>query len=844
MLAQEQTALLEEVIVTAQKRSESLQEVPIAISVFTSEQRDELGIITLQDFTNFTPGISYSTTLDRMSVRGIGRQTNNLATSAAVASYGDGFYNSSNHQADTSTMFTEAVEVLRGPQGTLYGRNSIGGALNVKLRRPSDEFGGEVRAVGASYGRRDIEGTLTGPITSWLRYRVGGGFYNQDEGFVENIANDDDGYGQRQDQYGLFMLEANIGEVVDLFFKYTYTRWDQGYGTSINMAPYATERTCTPAAPGAPCRPSLVPTGSLGPSALYNTGPGVGLGYSLNPAVPQYTTINPGTYDRRKRNHDTSSHNTLLPDNIYVLEAIVHLGFADLKYIGGYHNYEYILQQDFDNSNRLSYDYTAPAAGSPGCPTCNGSTVTLYSQVISEYIERKHYYSNELNLISNGDGMFDWVAGVFQYHEKYEQPIDTFNPLQTQLRTPVLLSQTTFAFQGFAPANNRGTYQLTDAHTTTKSLAGFGQLDWHINDDITTSVGLRYTKDKKSGQEYARRISYNPTPTGATTVAIDITPWSPALGGFNSPTIGAVAANDGTGRFTRSYEKDWDAVTGTLQFKWSPFEGSNTYFTYNRGYKDGGINAGNLVALDVLYTKPEYVNAYEAGWKQELGGRFTANLSVFYYDYIGAQFPLTLVQASSTTSQIFNIDSISRGLELETVYRPLDDLQIMASYAFLNTHIKDKGCYSNSIYVVGVGSDKPCTGPSATGGAEAVQGNDMPGSPEHKAYISAMYTVHTGPGDVSLSASYVWRSEQYSSIFSRQEFEVPSYDQVDARIIFTEAANRYSVIAFARNLLDEEGFDGVSANASSSGITQSYSLTPPRQLGLELQYRFGSAKGN
>ena len=856
-LAQEKTTLLEEVIVTAQKRSESLQEVPIAISVFSSEQRDQLGIISLQDFTNFTPGITYSTSLDRMSVRGIGRQTNNLATSAAVATYGDGFYNSSNHQADTSTMFTESVEVLRGPQGTLYGRNSIGGTLNVKLRRPSDEWGGEARAVGGSFGRREFEATVTGPITDWLRFRLGGGFYNQSKGFVENIVNEDDGYGERKDQFGLFMLEADLGEHVDLFFKYSYMRWDQGYGTAVNLAPYATStRACTvdprigtinpatglpfPATPTNPsstaCRPSLVATGSLGPSALYNTGPGTGgAQFNLNPAVPQYLTQNPGTYDHRARNQDTSSHNTLKPDNIYVLEVVGHLGFADLKYIGGYHNYEYILNSDFDNSNRFSYTYTGPAANALGCgpTTCNSTPVEIYTQVISTYIERKRYYSNELNLISSGDGPIDWVGGVFQYHEYYEQPVDTFNPNQTQLRAPQL-----------GPANPNGSFQLTDAHTTTKSMAAFGQVDWHITDAVTTSLGLRYTKDKKSGVEFARRVSWNPTFLGAFAPAFDITALGPASGGFNSPTIGGALLTDGTGRWARSFNEEWDAVTGTLVAKWSPIDGGNGYLSYNRGYKDGGVNAGNLVAANLLYTDPEYVNAYEAGWKQELGGRFTANVSVFYYDYKDAQFPLTLVNDVGTTSQIFNIDSISRGLELETVYRPFDDLQLLASYAYLNTSIKDERCYSDAIYIIGVVGYQPCSNPSATGGAEAIKGNDSPGSPEHKFAANALYTVHTTPGSVSFSASYIWRSTQYSSIFSRAEYQVPSYDQWDFRAIFNDAGNRYSVIAWVRNAFDNEGFDGVTAAATASGVTQSYSLTPPRHVGVEFQYRFGSATGN
>ena len=111
--------LLEEVVVTAQKRSEDLQDVPIAISAYTSATRDLLGISSIQDLTNFTPGLSYSTSLDRASLRGIGRQTNNLASDPGLATYNDGFYNVSTRAAARSPLLVERIEVLSGPQGTL-----------------------------------------------------------------------------------------------------------------------------------------------------------------------------------------------------------------------------------------------------------------------------------------------------------------------------------------------------------------------------------------------------------------------------------------------------------------------------------------------------------------------------------------------------------------------------------------------------------------------------------------------------------------------------------------------------------------------------------------------------
>src|SRR3990167_11043279 len=121
--------VLEEVVVTAERREDALQDVPVAVTAFTSATRDEVGIRTIQDMANFTPGLSYSTSLDRISLRGVGRLTNAIGSDPGVAPYNDGFYTSSTVEASKTPMFVDRVEALRGPQGTLYGRPSIGGAL-------------------------------------------------------------------------------------------------------------------------------------------------------------------------------------------------------------------------------------------------------------------------------------------------------------------------------------------------------------------------------------------------------------------------------------------------------------------------------------------------------------------------------------------------------------------------------------------------------------------------------------------------------------------------------------------------------------------------------------------
>src|ERR1700689_604695 len=148
-----------EVVVTAEKRNESLETVPVAISAYTSKARDLIGIETIQDMTNFTPGLAYSTSLDRAFIRGVGRETNNLSTNPGVATYSDGVYNSSVVAASGDALFEDRIEVLRGPQGTLYGRNAIAGTINSISKRPTQDWEAEVRVKVGNYGTHDFEGT-------------------------------------------------------------------------------------------------------------------------------------------------------------------------------------------------------------------------------------------------------------------------------------------------------------------------------------------------------------------------------------------------------------------------------------------------------------------------------------------------------------------------------------------------------------------------------------------------------------------------------------------------------------------------------------------------------------
>jgi len=183
----QQATMLEELVVTAERRDQSLQDVPVAVTAYTSERRDVLGVATVEDLARVSPSVAY-TNNDRLSIRGFGRLTNAIGTDPSVALYSDGIFSNTMADSSTPSLFIERTEILRGPQGTLYGRNSIGGALNIIGKRPSFEFEGEVRATVGNYGTWQTDALISGPVTEGLRFLVGGSVQRREEGFIENIG--------------------------------------------------------------------------------------------------------------------------------------------------------------------------------------------------------------------------------------------------------------------------------------------------------------------------------------------------------------------------------------------------------------------------------------------------------------------------------------------------------------------------------------------------------------------------------------------------------------------------------------------------------------------------------
>ena len=787
------TSILEEVVVTAQKRSESLQDVPVAVSAFTSEVRDLIGITTIADLTDFTPGLSYATTLDRMSLRGIGRLTNNYGSDPGIATYSDGFYTASNVEAGKRPIHTERIEVLRGPQGTLYGRNSIGGALNVVSKRPTDTWTGEVRAVAGNYDTQIFDGALSGPITDWLRFKVSGSSGGQGDGFFRDEDGGPSEGNVGDDLYAEAQLEFNIGDSVDGWFKYGHTEWNQRRRSLVRITP-------------ADIAPRYF--GGLFPNVTYN-GPQPP---AASAATPAYTTTNPSLRgDHRTFNTDTPFETNLDKVHIYTLELVWHTGFADVKYIGGYQGYTYTQESDFDTTSRET-PYSVVAGGVP---------FTIFPQVRAFYQEDKEYYSNEINLISTNDGPFQWILGLYQYHEQVYQFSGVNAPNQPQLETPRAAATTPTVFGPPNPdriLQNSGAWLDADAH------AAFGQIDYNFSDKWKTTIGVRYTEDQKDAEEFRTRALY----------------------GFAGVPYAFYSEIDRRGLLSG----EWHATTGTAGLEWTPTDDTLTFLRYTRGYKSGGFNAGQFAPGDTGYTDPEFINSYEFGIKQTFAERLTANLSLFYYDYTDAQYPSTVRDPVSNLNEnrFFNLEkATSMGVELEANWAVTDALQLYLSYAYLDTEIKDDRCFidNDDTGITGVlvsPQARPCSAPAlGTQVGQRIDGGRLPSTPENKVALNASYTWFTPAGNLTASGTWTYRDETYYSVFTRDHNLAPAYDETDLRLLWNEPNDRYTIIAFAKNVFDGEGYEAASAEMSAWGVQSRFrSLTFPRTYGIEAQFRFGN----
>ncbi|MGH7024733.1 MAG: TonB-dependent receptor [Caulobacteraceae bacterium] len=879
--AQATATTLNEIIVTAQRREQNIESVPVAVTALSAKQRALQGIQTVQDITDVTPGLSYTAVTDRPYIRGVGRNTDNLSTASAVATYYNGVYYGANAAIilQKDDLFISNIEVDRGPQNTLHGSNSDGGTILYTSQRPTSSYYAEARAGVSNYGEYMGEAVVSGPISDHVRFRLGGMYTDDSGGYFRNLDGPPQGGNISLGSSGTeHYLEAQVA--ADFGHLDMWAMVSSGESN----ANYHTEETI------GNIPDTLFINGAFEPSPFYGLCglPGVpatpgGAGCAGGPPIVSVTTDpvtanifpgnNPGNVNPRDFIEPFTSTNDQTRNLAFATNITYHFPSFDLTYIGGFQTFNYLLNfTDNTSSGVTSYQLAGPSVANAG--TCyflfssnpSGCTqpLTINSNPTTTFFEEKdQFFSNEIDLTSTGNSPLQYLFGFYQYHEKFGQPVDAgVQPNQTQMANPYYINGVGATCPLVtdvicpAPANPASAYSTSETVMDYDDYAAFAGASYRFNDQFKINGAIRYTYDHKAGYQLWRFEEFDdaglvgPTFTsdllGANTPAIDISGVAVAQGAY--PGTGVATFNAANGNWYRTLDATWRAWTGEADVDWTPDPTTLLYFRYARGYKSGGFSSFTIGADPE--TQPETVDSFEIGGKKTVGGVFSVNAAAFYYNYSNDQVPLTIQNAQGLLVPIlYNLPLVhTYGFEMESVWRPIDHLALSLNYSYLHATIANAGgCIEDTVDPLALApgaNTSGCTQTSAAAVVQNINGQYLPEAPKNKISFNALYTINFEPGNLTFSGSVIWKDTTYDDVFNRPYSLQKPYTLVNLRATWTDVKGRYNIILFCNNVANAIGYDGATPlllstpGVAPEDIVTGYGLTAPRTYGVEFEVRF------
>jgi len=717
-----------EIVVTAQKRSENLQSTPIAISALTATTMTKMGITNLSGVASVTPTIysaPYPNSSSTLSyyIRGQGANDPMMITKeGAVGIYIDGVYVSRPQTSNVDLADVERIEVLRGPQGTLYGRNTTGGAVSVISKKPTGELG--VRGTFDLGNRDHIRGLVNVdlPAIGNLAIKVSG-LYSHDDGYQKNP-----GPGSHNFQYD----KQLAGRVA--------ARWTPTDNLTVDY--------------------------SFDIGKILNT-PVLYVNPDLVGVLPGYT----GDKYKAYRHFDLPLSHTNFDDHTLNVEWKLSDDLS-LRSITGYRHLGFITHQNFADA----YGY-----GLTGIEDIHSREVT-----------------QEFQAVGNLGDHITYVAGLYYFREKashYQQVGINFSPDLT--------------------IND---YRFVRALST--SEAAYGQVTWTppvLNDRVKLTVGGRYTKDKRnSTREYLDQQYI--TPAGTSLIPLD-------TGTTNHQRFS---------RFNPSV---------TLSFQ--PTQTLNLYAKVATGYKAGGAAEGS--PNFAITFGPEKITSYELGLKSDLLDRkLRVNLAAFTSSYKGIQLDQSLDPNDPSVTETINAGSAKiSGIEAELTARPVRDLTLGVSYAYLHTNISRVNAAPGTIFDPSVNPTSPYQVGDNVADLFAI-----PFAPKNAYTVTADWTFyHFGDGgDLSANLVYRWKDSVFigsaagPAVVGHERNVIPSFGQLDGRITLAKEWNGhpFTLALWGRNLTDSHhilqtnGVGGVLAGFT----TQTTTYAEPISYGIELGFDF------
>jgi iron complex outermembrane receptor protein len=637
---------LEEVVVTAQKREQNLNDVGISISAITGSQMKELGISDATEMAEFTPGLVLTETqpsgVPIYTIRGVGFDDYSVGSSSTVGVYVDEValpYPTMTR----GVMFDVArVEVLKGPQGTLYGRNSTGGAINFVSNMPGDEFeaGVSLDVGDDEYYKADV--FVSGGLTDTLRGRLAVTTTQQDEGWQDSVSTGDK-LGEKDELAGRVILQWDASDSVDVTFN-AHGNTDKSDGPAAEVL--GLTNTAVPVN----TQPGLATTND---PTLYPVLAGL-IGAELSPDFAGFA--DPLAY-RANSSDPGQADWGLKPENDNTgYGGSVTLKWAiddsyELVSISGYDKFERDEDQDWD-----------------------GTPLGMWDSSMDSEIES---FSQELRVNYEAGGDITWIAGLYYSTDTVEENV---------------LGDVSNTGAGGGGLGFNAFSQKYDQDTDTVGV--YGHAEWMLSDDFRLIVGGRYTDEERDWEG----CTYD--------VGGDISWLYNNIFGLSKPggaafepneclTIDGSAVDPETFQVANPVFKDdisTQNFSGKLGLDYFATEDVLVYGSISSGFKSGGFNGSP--ANDWSQLQPydeETLYAYELGVKATLlDGAMQLNGAAFYYDYEDKQVIDTVDTLFGPLGKLTNVpESEIMGLELEWQWRPLLGLDLSLSATYLDSEVKD-----------------------------------------------------------------------------------------------------------------------------------------------------------
>ncbi|HEU4484937.1 MAG TPA: TonB-dependent receptor [Povalibacter sp.] len=785
----EESRTIENIIVTAQKRVQSLQDVPIAVTAVSEQLLRDTGVKDIKDLTILTPGLLVTSTSNESvttaRIRGIGTVGDNPGLESSVGVVIDGVYRPRNGVGFGDLGELERIEVLKGPQGTLFGKNTSAGVINVVTKKPQFDFESDVALTAGNYGALEGEASITGPISEsvagrlFVASRERDGFLDVDRGSgprTESEDNDRKYYTVR----GQLLFQPS--EALDIRVVGDYSKRDENCcaAPQVELTPVAGVLTVL----------NLLQPGSV-----------------TNPADP----FEREAHSNRSTEQDVTDKGASLEIN-WDLDALQGATLTSLT-----------AWRDWETVNGQDADFT--------------TVDILYRDPDGDFANEFKQLSEEVRLAGETDRL-SWLVGAFYANEKLDSRNQLILGNQFFSYYNLLLSGALSSFPANAWPGGLGTRDVYEQDSTSWAL--FTNNSIRFTDALELTLGVRYTDESKDldtryfnehngvGCSILRGIPAFVNSASAATI------FGIGCATFDDPIYNNVSTSQSID------ESEWSG-TAKLAYRFS--DDVMAYVSYARGYKASGFNldrerngdsrfgpdSGNPAAasvdVDTSFDK-ELVDSYEIGLKtQWANNSLLLNIAGFYQDYTDFQLnTFTGIQFVVTSLPKVN----SQGVDLDLVwYTPLEQLSIQGGITYADTQIEEFG-------------------PAAAFFRPEREDDRLSFAPEWSGSLAATFEQPISTNlllRANVGVKYMSEYNTGSNLDPRKKQD--AYSLVNARLGFGSSNERWMIEAWAQNLTDEEyyqvAFDGTLQGSSAGAVPTSTIdafLGAPRTYGVTARFKF------